>query len=580
MHHKASLRRALSLVLLALLLPALAPGLRAATTEELYERARVQYRFLIKEPEKHPERDAWEKCLTDLQQAMAQDRSGPFTPKCLYLIAQIHHYLYQFHKTDGDAQAATGHYRLLIQEYPHSNLADDAQFMLGIFYLEELHQPAQAYSEFLKVGIHFPTGDMAPRAHEKLAQLESRYSCGIAKSEEKGDTTKLAKKPPLPGGNNAAPGAALAEIQNLRYRSATDHTQVLVQVSGPVKVDHHRETAGLENKMPDRIVLTFRNCSLKASTETLSPVADRLLRAIRINPSAPAEVRLVLDVDTAASYKVSTLTDPSRVVIDLYPKHPPRMQAKRPAPKSKETAVPTLAQQLGLGIKRIVLDPGHGGKDTGAISPSGAYEKDIVLALAQEIKKVLEQQTGCQVILTRTSDRFLSLEERTAMANKLKADMFISIHANAHENRTTTGIETYYLNLASDRNAAQLAAVENASSRKKMSDLESILHELILKSKTKESARLANEVQHKMVASLQGKYAAIRDLGVKQAPFIVLLGAEMPGILIEAAFLSNPQEEGRLQDKNFQKTLGQGIAAGVSSYIQEMRKFVRTEEKS
>ena len=193
MHHKASLRRAWSLVLIALLLPALAPGLRAATTEELYEQARVQYRFLIKEPEKHPERDAWEKCLTDLQQAMAQDRSGPFTPKCLYLIAQIHHYLYQFHKTDGDAQAAIRHYRLLIQEYPHSNLADDAQFMLGIFYLEELHQPAQAYSEFLKVGIHFPTGDMAPRAHEKLGQLESQYSCGIAKSEEKGESAKLAK---------------------------------------------------------------------------------------------------------------------------------------------------------------------------------------------------------------------------------------------------------------------------------------------------------------------------------------------------------------------------------------------------
>ncbi|MHB1015556.1 MAG: N-acetylmuramoyl-L-alanine amidase family protein, partial [Desulfurivibrionaceae bacterium] len=231
---------------------------------------------------------------------------------------------------------------------------------------------------------------------------------------------------------------------------------------------------------------------------------------------------------------------------------------------------PTLARQLGLGIKRIVIDPGHGGKDPGTCSPSGLKEKDIVLDVALKVAKILREKLGCEVILTRDRDVFVPLEERTAIANAKEADLFLSIHVNAAPSHDAHGIETYVLDLASNKDAMRLAAMENATSAKQISDLQSILLDLMQNSKINESLKLAGLVQEKMVSGLNQKFSDVSNLGVKKAPFVVLIGAQMPSILTEIAFLSNPEEEKRLKNEAYLTDVATQISGGVAQYVESM----------
>jgi N-acetylmuramoyl-L-alanine amidase len=243
-------------------------------------------------------------------------------------------------------------------------------------------------------------------------------------------------------------------------------------------------------------------------------------------------------------------------------------------------ALPSLARQFALGVKLIVIDPGHGGRDTGAISCNRVTEKDITLAIAQELKGSLETAFGCKVILTRTRDQFVTLDERTRMANAAKADLFVSIHANAHKDPTLSGIETYSLNFARDQESARVAALENAPSKKTLSDIRPLLQKLLLTTKTTESESLAKHVQRNIIAKLRAKGDKVRDLGVKQAPFLVLLGADMPSVLIETAFLTNARDECRLKDRQFQQNLVKGITLGIESYLKEIKRVAKAGERS
>jgi N-acetylmuramoyl-L-alanine amidase len=230
----------------------------------------------------------------------------------------------------------------------------------------------------------------------------------------------------------------------------------------------------------------------------------------------------------------------------------------------------SLVRQLGLGIRRIVIDPGHGGKDPGTSSPRGLKEKDIVLKVARKVAGKLKASLGCEVVLTRDSDIFIPLEERTAIANSKEGDLFLSIHVNAAPQSTVHGIETYVLDLASNKDAMRLAALENATSARQLSDLQSILVDLLNNSKLHESVKLAEQVQEEMVSGLGRKYSHINDLGVKKAPFIVLIGAQMPAILTEIAFLSNPVEEKRLKSDQYLNQVADHISSGISQYVDSM----------
>ncbi len=218
-----------------------------------------------------------------------------------------------------------------------------------------------------------------------------------------------------------------------------------------------------------------------------------------------------------------------------------------------------------------MIDPGHGGKDPGASGPGGLKEKNINLTFAKILGAKLEKK-GFQVLYTRKTDIFIPLEERTGMANTSKADLFISIHCNAFGTPHMTGLETYYLDLATSKDAVRVAARENASSAKRVSDLQVILTDLMLHSKIDESKDLASNVQKRIVRNITQKYK-LRDHGVKSAPFYVLVGATMPAILVEMGYITNPTEAKRLTQKSYLNRLADGLVDGISAYKRQIERF-------
>jgi N-acetylmuramoyl-L-alanine amidase len=247
--------------------------------------------------------------------------------------------------------------------------------------------------------------------------------------------------------------------------------------------------------------------------------------------------------------------------------------SKKTPTSTAHTARPTsdgdtsLIRALGLKIGRIVVDAGHGGHDTGTIGPSGLLEKDLTLDVALRLGKMLESRLGADVVYTRDDDTFIPLETRTAVANQQQADLFISIHANSSSDANARGVETYYLNFTSSADALEVAARENAVSEKSIHELQDLVKKIAMKEKIEESREFASDVQKLLHAGLAAKAPAIRDRGVKKAPFIVLIGANMPSVLAEISFLSNPTDERRLQTPDYRQKIAESLYKGIARYV-------------
>jgi N-acetylmuramoyl-L-alanine amidase len=227
----------------------------------------------------------------------------------------------------------------------------------------------------------------------------------------------------------------------------------------------------------------------------------------------------------------------------------------------------SLIRALGLKIGKIVIDPGHGGHDTGTIGPNGLEEKDLVLDVGRRLGKLLETRLGSEVVYTRKDDTFIPLETRTAIANQQRADLFISIHANSSHDPDARGVETYYLNFTSSPEALEVAARENAVSEKSIYELQDLVKKIALKEKIEESREFAGDVQGSLHSGLAAKNPGIRDRGVKKAPFIVLIGANMPSILAEISFVSNPGDEHRLQTSEYRQRIAESLYRGIAKYV-------------
>jgi len=227
----------------------------------------------------------------------------------------------------------------------------------------------------------------------------------------------------------------------------------------------------------------------------------------------------------------------------------------------------SLIRTLGLKIGKIVIDPGHGGHDTGTIGPNGLEEKDLVLEVGRRLGKLLETRLGAEVVYTRKNDTFIPLETRTAIANQQRADLFISIHANSSQDSAARGVETYYLNFTSSPDALEVAARENAVSEKSIYELQDLVKKIALKEKIEESREFAADVQQSLHNGLSAKNPGIRNRGVKKAPFIVLIGANMPSILAEISFVSNPGDEHRLETSEYRQRIAESLYRGIAKYV-------------
>jgi N-acetylmuramoyl-L-alanine amidase len=252
---------------------------------------------------------------------------------------------------------------------------------------------------------------------------------------------------------------------------------------------------------------------------------------------------------------------------------PPVPSEVSKAARHTATGETSLVRALGLKVGRVVIDPGHGGQDQGTHGVKGLLEKDLVLDIARRVGKLVEDRMGAEVIYTRTDDTFVPLEGRTALANEKKADLFLSIHANSSAVARIAGVETYYLNFTDSKDSLDVAARENASSQKSIFELRDIIQKITQHDKAEESREFAGRIQAALYGFSAKDFPNSPNRGVKKAPFVVLIGANMPSVLAEIGFLSNPREEALLKKPDYRQRLAEALFRGLSRYADSLSHF-------
>lgn len=479
---------------------------------------------------------------------------------------------------------------------PHTGYADDALFAI-----------ARLYEAI----------DDTTAAVRTLNFLVREYPATHFKDSAETDIARLQGEPALEN----------ATVDNVRYWEEQNSIRIVVDVGGKVHF-----TQG-EAKSPDRVFIDISPARLSSSIAGKQwPVQSSLMSQIRVGQYDNTTVRVVLDVTSDVKVTTSMLQKPDRIVLAVIGDEPKvatlsrtassRMPAaangssvpktvtpaktaalaSKPAKSPADAAIPSpavespdaetriitpaqppnsgarsLVRSLGLKLSRVVIDPGHGGYDTGTIGPTGYTEKEFVLDVALRLKKLIETQLGAEVVLTRTDDRFVSLERRTAIANEQESDLFISIHANSSRVRSVRGVETYYLNFTSSREALETATRENAASDRSIHELQDLVNKIMLRDKVDESRELAQHIQRALMA----RKGAGTNRGVKQAPFVVLIGANMPSVLAEVSFISNPKEERLIKTEQHRQAIAESLFEGVKSYAETLSglKTAKTQNK-
>lgn len=550
------------LVTLGLVLVLLCAGIAHAGPQQDYLNARADFYTLMKSNAKQQYRHNWDKVLTPLHDFVSDYPQHPKTPSAYYLLGKAYTRLSEISHLRSDIDQAVSMFTHLEQSFPRSSLADDAMYLRAKLYSErysDAQQTAQLCANLIR---RYPDGDKCAAAKQLLKQ--SGYP--VTRLQHKATTTRSATK-----SDNV--------VTDVRYSIDSERVRVVIETSAPARFNAEslKSPARVYVDIPD--IDGGEGLADHYSIERNDSVVQNIRLGYRNGFS-----RVVCDLKENADYHVFTLDNPSRIVMDISNNSASVIKSDiseiRAAPRAAADHVDTLlanaaghADMVTLPPQKrnkrlcIMVDAGHGGKDPGAVGANNLYEKDITLAMSKRLAKVLRKHLDCDVHLTRTKDVYLTLQQRTAMANRMGADVFISVHANASENKKVRGTETFFLNFSKNDKAVEVAARENNMSLQEVGDLELILFDLMANSKINESSRLATEVQASMISHLKQRFSSIRDLGVRQGPFHVLLGADMPSILVEAAFISNSTDAKLLLMNEFQETTAVGIARGVKSYL-------------
>jgi N-acetylmuramoyl-L-alanine amidase len=517
------------------------PPSKQATPKDTYINAEACYRDLRANTPKMKYRENWLRCINKFQSVYDKDPDGPWAPAGLFMAATLYQKLYGYSNASDDLESAQRIFNQIITRFPGSRYRAKAASAIQ----------------------NMPASDKKPLTAQPDPIAEK-----IKAREAQQENAEGKRRPAA----QAAAGG-MATVTNLRFWSNPNYTRVVIDADQEASYYHHLLKKDPSLKKPQRLYVDLSKSRLGEHIRKSIPIHDDLLIDARAGQYTSDSVRVVVDIKSFKTYKIFSLKDPFRIVIDVWgtktAKAPEAPQPSDTVKKDGKIPAGSLAKQLALGVRRVVIDPGHGGKDYGAPGYlKGVHEKTVSLQIARKLAKKIKAELGLEVILTRNQDRFLTLEERTAFANTKSADLFISIHTNASRDRRAYGIETYFLNLATDEEAIRVAAMENATSTKNISDLQKILYDLMQNAKINESSRLAAYVQSSTIRHLKNKrYSRIKSKGVKQAPFYVLLGAQMPSILIETSFISNARECKRLVSPQFQERLAEGIVEGIRRYI-------------
>ncbi len=604
----------------ALLFPSFADAAAPKpTADEAYAEAKAAYQKLKGDEKRRKLRHHWLNVAKRFEKVAQKYGKSERAPEALFQHAELLNELSRFSGNGEDSAQAHKSYEKLLDGWPKHRLADDAALSFARMLADRQGNLAKARNV---------VSDALPAANDKkkaLAELRA------ALPEEK---VKRAEKPKK-GDDDAHPDKAergLKEAKGPAADKAKDNDKAQPERVAkadasrkPERIDAppqpaaaKRAEAGTKPAAPKADVKSDAATEEEEGTDTVggpSPaVADAIAKLARA-ASKPSEERLAAegdDLPRGFARRSAPLERPAEVAGDereptkdevVEPSQPlvaslaERLRDVRvgdappPAPvplddaakarlkatvKAASASQIPLAQQLGLKVKRVIIDAGHGGHDTGAIGAKGTKEKDVALSIAAKLKALLVAQ-GLDVVMTREDDTFLALEERTKLANEEHGDLFISVHCNSAPTKKLRGVETYTLNTSSNRYAIRLAARENATTERGVGDLQYILADLATKANTGESSSLAERVQRSVVGALSKDYKGIKSLGTKEALFFVLLGARMPAILVETSFLSNPEEEERLADDVYQAKVAAGIAEAVEGFLADRNKLAQID---
>ncbi len=355
----------------------------------------------------------------------------------------------------------------------------------------------------------------------------------------------------------------LADVLEVRHWSYPDYTRVVVELSEPVETEVRHLPPDPSANKSERLYLDLPGIWVGRDYQPGIPVGDGLLRAVRLGQNTLRTARVVIDVENYDRHRLMFLTHPDRLVIDVYGKRSPGNRRGSPAvPGARRSGrLPPGARE----VRTVIVDPGHGGSDPGAIGLGGLQEKDVTLRLSKLLTAKLRSM-GFQVVTTRETDRAVSLEERTAIAEASNGDVFISLHANAAPRRSVQGIETYYPDANHERHSLHIAMRENGVSRDQLDELQRTLAKFRIAETSPYSQRLASLVQGQLAQALSSRYGKIQDLGAKKGPFYVLFLSNMPAILVEAGFLTNKSDAKRLRDGDYLESVATQISIGLERY--------------
>ncbi len=585
-------RPAVVVALGAFLLAGLPASVSAQSAKALYQEAVDAEKQLENSKKLQADKNIWYKVARRYHKVVLSHPQSGYCDDALWFEGELYRRADDKFREREAVLNALDAYHLLVEGYPSSKWCRKARLRRADLYLNRLSDKDSAQAELRAVLNGWPKTTEAGEARRVLARLN--------------------QKAPKKTATNGRVG-----VQKIRHFTGKEYTRIVIDTDKEVKYSQGRLTS------PDRIYFDLEQSRLTEDLDAGSyPIEDDFLKQIRVAQNSRDVVRVVLDFESISQYNVFSLHNPDRLVVDILgiPPKAPTKTAQRQSPEpidpppsrtvveaparpetptpekqpdgdsSPETATaedippplppdPTpdgrypLARQLGLTARRVIIDPGHGGRDPGTQSRTGIKEKDVVLDISRRVVKLLEASGEYEVIMTRNNDTLPPLEERTAIANSKGADLFVSIHANAHPKRSVRGIETFYLNLATTPDAEETAARENAVSTGRIAELQGLLHQIMNNSKIAESSDFAHQVQNSMVEHvLDAQSKSSRNHGVKTAPFYVLLGANMPSILVEVSYLSNSEDAKLLSSSQYRQKLAQSIADGIQRYTGSLKK--------
>ncbi len=594
------------LAFMILFLAGALPGQAGASD---YQQGVRDFNSLMQNENRAQYRSHWQDIAGTFQKVYQADPGGEDAPKALFYLGRTFEELGKRSFLKSDFEKAENYYVQMMHAFPNHSMAGDAQFRKAGIYLNHYKDSAQAYIEYLRVVYNFPDADSRSKAQEILRELDQanlekiRQARGDSPAPKPESETvrqtpaleswtisdepvrqsvSLSPPPQVPETRQAGSTSGKSSLLNIRHWSNDEYTRVVLDLDSRTEYYHKLLKPDPDLGTPHRLFIDLDHTLVSPDSPGEEKVADGILSRIRSAQFTREKSRVVLDIDDLDDFRVFALENPYRIVVDVYAPEKRRMIGTSTSaphltidPGSRELTEKSLVEQLGLKVKTIMLDPGHGGKDPGAVF-NGKHEKDIVLKMSRVLGKMLEEK-GFEVLYTRTTDVFVPLEERTALANSKKVDLFISLHANAHRNRNVRGFEVYYLNFAQTEDAMRVAARENAVSTQKISDLQYILTDLMLSSKINESRDLAGKIHGITIDHVRSRHSGIRDNGIRQAPFYVLMGARMPAILVEMGYMTNEQDMKLLLSDDFLRSMAGGLTQGILAYKDKIEQFARLD---